>query len=89
MRKVSNSELAILERLIFIEDYHTVLSETELQTGELRDCLINLLNSAYVQAYEPDSNGDPKPVKFCDTDNLQKYFFRATNSGLMAIKKNS
>lgn len=89
MRKVSKSEVAILERLIFIENYYTILSETGLQSGEIRDDLINLLNSNYVEAFETDKSGAAVPAKFCDTDNLQKYYFRATNAGLQALKKAS
>ncbi len=89
MRKVSKSEVAILERLIFIENYHTILSETGLQNGEIRDDLINMLNSGYVEAFETDTTGLPVPVRFCDTDNLGKYYFRATNAGLKALKRAS
>lgn len=76
-----------MERLIFIENYYTILSETGLQNGEIRDDLINLLNSSFVEAFETDKSGAPVPAKFCDTDNLQKYYFRVTNAGLKALKK--
>ena len=89
MRKVTKSEVAILERLIFIENYHTILSETGLQSGEIRDDLINMLNSGYVEAFEADKSGIPSPARFCDTDNLSKYYFRATNAGLKALKRAS
>ncbi|HKJ30313.1 MAG TPA: hypothetical protein VKA34_00730 [Balneolales bacterium] len=87
MRKVTKSEIAILERLIFIEDYYTVKEETGLLDGEIRDDLINMLNSGLVQAFESDNSGTPVPVSFCDTDNLQKFYFRATNAGLKAFKQ--
>jgi hypothetical protein len=86
MRKVTKSEIAILERLIFIEDYYTVREETGLLDGEIRDDLINMLNSGFVEAFESDNTGNPVPVSFCDTDNLHKFFFRATQRGLKAIK---
>lgn len=87
MRKIAKSEVAILERLIFIEDYYTVKEETGLSDGELRDDLINMLNSGFIQAFESDQSGSPVPVAFCDTDNLQNFYFRATNTGLKTFKK--
>lgn len=84
-RKTSSSERLVLERLIFPERFETVLEETGLQYGELRDDLINLMSFGFVEAYERD--GDKIALtSFYDSDNLQDFTFRATKKGLSEIK---
>lgn len=83
-RKISLSERKVLERLIFPEAFEVLLEETNLQTGELRDDLINLLNHGFVEAFE-QSGKKHRLEGFYDTDNLQRFVFRATSKGLAAI----
>lgn len=84
-RKVSTSERLVLERLIFPETFSTVLEETGLQYGELRDDLINLMSFGFVEAYEKRGNKIAL-TSFYDADNLQEFTFRATKKGLSEIK---
>ena len=82
--KITSSELSILERLVFPEPFATIMEETNLQYGEIRDDLINLLNFGFVEAYEVNGNRITS-TGFYDADNLQKFTFRATSKGLSAI----
>lgn len=82
--KITPSERSVLERLVFPEPFATILEETGLQGGELRDDLINLLNFGFVETYH--FKGDKiTTTEFYDADNLQKFTFRATSKGLAAI----
>lgn len=86
MKHISNSQKTILEKLIFMEDYNTILRETGLDRGSLRDDLINLLNGGFVEAYEFNRTTDPSRVTSFDSDNLSRYYFRATREGLQATQ---
>lgn len=85
-RKISPTEQRVLQRLIFPESFGVVQEETQLQYGELRDDLINLLSFGYVEAYEKRGTAITL-TSFYDADNLQDFTFRATKKGLSAIKK--
>jgi len=82
--KITTSEHSVLERLVFPEPFSSIMDETGLQYGELRDDLINLLNFGFVEAFE-GSDDRITPTKFYDSDNLQKFTFRATSKGLSAL----
>lgn len=82
--KITSSELSILERLVFPEAFATIMEETGLQYGELRDDLINLLNFGFVEAFECEGSRITS-TGFYDADNLQDFTFRATSKGLSAI----
>lgn len=84
-RKVSTSERNVLGKLIFPEQFETVLEETGLQYGELRDDLINLMSFGYIEAYEEQGNKITL-TSFYDSDNLQDFTFRATKKGLSQIR---
>lgn len=84
-RKITASERQILTRLIYPESYGVILEETGLQSGELRDDLINLISFGYIEAYEQDESHIAL-THFYDTDNLQDFTFRATKKGLSQIK---
>lgn len=86
MKRISNSQKTILENLVFMEDYHTILVETGLDKGSLRDDLINLLNGRFIMAYEIGRSSVPSQVTSFDSDNLHRYHFRATREGLQATK---
>lgn len=84
-RKVSTSERLVLGRLIFTESFSTILEETGLQYGELRDDLINLMSFGYIEAYT-SRGGRIALTSFYDADHLEDFAFRATKKGLTAIK---
>lgn len=84
-RKVSTSERNVLGKLIYPEQFETVLEETGLQYGELRDDLINLMSFGYIEAYEEQGNNIAL-TSFYDADNLQDFTFRATKKGLSQIR---
>lgn len=86
MRKLYPSEKIILQRLIFPEPYDVLLEETGLDTGSLRDDLINLVNYRLVEVFETDS-ADPENASFFDSDNLHEFTFRATKTGLKQIRQ--
>ncbi len=81
MRKLSTSEKQILDRLIFPESVDVIQEETNLQFGEIRDDIINLMNARLIEAIDPDKP-EPRGTSFYDADNLKNYTFRITNSGL-------
>jgi hypothetical protein len=84
-RKITKTELRVLERLIYPEKYQDILEETGLLQGELRDDLINLLSFGFIEAYERKGNKIAL-TSFYDTDNLQDFTFQATSKGLSEIK---
>lgn len=84
-RKVTLSEKKVLEKLIFPESFDSIMEETGLQYGELRDDLINLMSFGFIEAYV--NNGKRIVLStFYDSDNLQDFTYRATKKGLSAIK---
>ncbi|MGN8226826.1 hypothetical protein [Gracilimonas sp. BCB1] len=86
MRKLTPSEYKILDRLIFPEPFEVIQEETQLQYGELRDDLINLMNSRLIQVVNPDQPQQNETYYF-DSDNVQDSTFRITNAGINHIKK--
>ncbi len=84
MRKITASERLILDKVLFAESFFTLLDETNLQRGALRDDLMCLLNAGLLEAYDMDKSGLRK-TRFCDTDNLEQYAYRATRTGLNAL----
>lgn len=84
MRKITASERLILDKTIFAEPFYTLLDETKLQRGALRDDLMCLLNAGLIEAYDMDKSGQRK-TRFCDTDNLEQYAYRATRTGLNSL----
>lgn len=85
MRSLFITEYQVLQQLLYVEHFKTVQSDTGLQFGELRDDLINLYNSGMVEIFEGDDS--PEKVAYFDSDNPQRYSFRATKAGLDAMKK--
>ncbi|MEO9886104.1 MAG: hypothetical protein ABJR05_06025 [Balneola sp.] len=86
MKKLTKSERAVIERLIFPESFETIMEETNMQFGELRDDLMNLVNYRYVQVVDLEDPGDSK-MAFYDSDNIKDFSFRATKTGLKSIKQ--
>jgi hypothetical protein len=81
MRKLTPSEHKILDRLIFPEPFDVIQDETQLKYGELRDDIINLMNSRLIEAVNPDEPNQNKTYPF-DSDNVKDSTFRITKSGI-------
>lgn len=75
-----------MRRLIFPEPYAVLLEETGLDTGSLRDDLINLVNYRLIEVFETDVS-DTNDSNFFDSDNLHEFTFRATKTGLKQIRQ--
>lgn len=86
MRKLTKSELRVIERLIFPESFEVIMEETQMQFGELRDDLMNLVNSRFIEVVDFDESEDSK-MAFYDSDNIRDCTFRATKTGLKSIKQ--
>ncbi|MEX0720262.1 MAG: hypothetical protein WD059_06310 [Balneolaceae bacterium] len=86
MRKLTPSEKRILNRLIFPESFEVIQEETNLQFGEIRDDLINLMNHHLIEVVDPE-NPDSHTTIFSDADNLKESMFRITKSGIKHISK--
>lgn len=82
--KLSPSENAILRELIFPEPFSHIQDETGLSFGAIRDDLIKLINHRYVEVFDPDTSISVSP--FYDSDNIQKFSFKATKIGLKRIQ---
>ncbi|MEQ9277898.1 MAG: hypothetical protein RLN83_00270 [Balneola sp.] len=86
MRKLTKSEKTVIERLIFPESFDVIMEETNMQFGELRDDLMNLVNHRFVEVVNFDSDKDSK-MAFYDSDNIKDFSFRATKTGLKSLNK--
>lgn len=75
-----------MERLIFPESFDVIMEETNMQFGELRDDLMNLVNHRFVEVVNFDSDKDSK-MAFYDSDNIKDFSFRATKTGLKSLNK--
>ncbi|MCH8523722.1 MAG: hypothetical protein LAT52_04150 [Balneolales bacterium] len=65
-----------------MESMQTLLDETGLQYGELRDDLTNLISSRLIEVYD----GSTGPQNgFYDLDNLMDYYFRITRLGITTL----
>jgi hypothetical protein len=88
MRKITKSERAVIERLIFPESFEIIQEETNMQYGELRDDLMNLVNSRLVEVVNTEANDDSK-MAFYDSDNIKQFSFRATKTGLKSLNQSA
>ncbi|HAH50082.1 MAG TPA: hypothetical protein DF712_12390 [Balneola sp.] len=86
MRKLTKSEKTVMERLIFPESFDVIMEETNMQFGELRDDLMNLVNHRFVEVVNFDDGLDSK-MAFYDSDNIKDFSFRATKIGLKSLNK--
>ncbi|MEX2584855.1 MAG: hypothetical protein WD315_00585 [Balneolaceae bacterium] len=83
--KLTTSELEILDVMIYPEPFHQLMDETGMDPGSLRDDLIHLVSHGYVEVYLKDGSRSVSP--FYDIDNLHKFAFKATRSGLTALQR--
>lgn len=75
-----------MQQLVFIESFNSIQSETGLSFGELRDDIINLLSSGMIEVYaDIDEHAELRRTHF-DSDHPNRYFYRATHSGMKAMK---
>lgn len=86
MRKLTPSERSILDRLIFPESFDVIQEETELAYGELRDDIINLMNSRLIEVVESDQSPD-NSIQWFDSDNIKESTYRITKSGIKHMKQ--
>ncbi len=82
--KLTRSEIEILGYLIYPETFARILEETGMNSGALRDDLTHLVSHGYVEVLEIDGKRSVSP--FYDIDRLHLFAFRATRSGLSAIR---
>lgn len=85
MKPISKSWISILKTIIFPENFDTILQETNLHHGSIRDDLMQMLNGGYIQAIEEDCNEKPHFTSIYDSDNLNRYAFQATSKGLKLL----
>lgn len=85
MKKIEASKRKIIESLLFPESFDTLLEETELQRGEMRDDLMQMLNSGHIKAMVEGKEQHDNITSFFDSDNLEEYTFQATKRGLKAL----
>ncbi|MEX0904819.1 MAG: hypothetical protein WD604_06875 [Balneolaceae bacterium] len=83
--KLSPSENSILRELIFPESFHHIQDETGLSYGAIRDDLITLINRGFIEVIAEDRVTSLSP--FYDSDNIESFCFKATNSGLKLITR--
>ncbi|MFN1834293.1 hypothetical protein AB2B38_003435 [Balneola sp. MJW-20] len=86
MIKLTPSQIKILERLIFPETFDVIQEETDLQYGEIRDDLINLMNYRLIDVVDR-SKPEPATTNFYDADNLKESSFQLTKLGIKHIKQ--
>jgi hypothetical protein len=85
--KLTSSEKAILRVLIFPEQVDHIRNETRLSFGAIRDDLIKLINHGYVEVF--DEEYGPSPSAFYDSDNIDRFSFKATKMGLKQIQNHA
>ncbi|HET8864117.1 MAG TPA: hypothetical protein VFM80_00380 [Gracilimonas sp.] len=81
MRKLTPSERKILDRLLFPEPFEVIQEETQLAYGEIRDDIINLMNSRLIEVVDPDQT-DAQSTSLFDSDNIKDSTYRITKSGI-------
>ncbi|WP_020402036.1 hypothetical protein [Gracilimonas tropica] len=87
MRKLTPSERKILDRLIFPESFDVIQEETELAYGEIRDDIINLMNSRLIEVVDSDHSPADNSIQWFDSDNIKESTFRITKSGIKHMKR--
>jgi hypothetical protein len=87
MKKLTISEKIILNHLFHTETFDTLLFETGLMYGELRDDLTNLISRRLIHVFEEHNSDDTQTqTAFYDLDNLSKYSFRISGQGMNILK---
>ncbi|MFO8028612.1 MAG: hypothetical protein R6U28_02010 [Cyclonatronaceae bacterium] len=89
MANITESQRRILELLIYPESYHHIQQETGLSSGEIRDDLISLMHKNMIEVFESHGGNIGTKVRHFDNDHPECFFYRATKSGLGAMKTSS
>lgn len=89
MANITENQRSILEQLIYPESYYHIKEETGLSSGEIRDDLISLMHNNMIEVFESDGGNIGAKVRHFDNDHPEGFFYRATKSGLGAMKISS
>jgi hypothetical protein len=87
MSKITESQRSILQLLIFPEPYDHIRNETGLSPGVVRDDLITLMHKNMIEVFESDAGSPGMKVRHFDNDHPESFYYRATKSGLGAMRK--
>lgn len=86
MSKLTSESYQILSLLFFQEDYPTLLAESELPSGVLRDELRNMMNMGMIKAVGVTTGSTRREIPVSDLDRLENSSFIATSKGIKAYK---
>jgi hypothetical protein len=86
MSKLTKESYLVLSLLFFEEDFDTLLSESELPAGVLKDELRNMMNSGLVKAIGRTTGSTRREIPVSDLDRLENSSFMATSKGIKAYK---
>jgi hypothetical protein len=86
MKSITGSQRKILEQLIFPESYATIMDETKLMRGEIRDDLMQMMHQGLIKAIGHKDQVLNKKNFFYDLDKVEDCFFQATHKGLKILK---
>lgn len=79
--KLTPAQIDILQQLLFPEDFESILSETKMNRGALKDDLHFLMNRGLVQGDDRGSQVSASFPKY-DIDHLHRCTFQATRRGM-------
>ncbi|MCC5906065.1 MAG: hypothetical protein JJU13_07665 [Balneolaceae bacterium] len=85
--KLTASERSILRELIFPEPFDHIQAETGLSYGAIRDDLINMISHGFVEVYDAEAVSSISP--FYDSDQVEKFSYKATKRGLKQIQNHA
>ena len=86
-QKLTLSERTILRVVIYPETFANIETETGYTFGTIRDDLMKLINHGYVEVFDQDLVTSVSP--FYDSDNIDKFCFKATKNGLTSIQRHA
>jgi hypothetical protein len=76
----------ILDKLYFVENYHSLLSEINVPENILKNELKDMIKLGWVQIMKFDEKSqDFLPTPFLNVDDLPSCFFLATKKGLLQL----
>lgn len=80
--------LAVLELLIFPEEFDSIIDECRIKSGKhvIGDVLKNLLHDEMVRPLLKNKDGELVKSLGYDSDFLQDYHFQITAKGLSALE---
>ena len=84
--KITRSQFEILGRLIFVESFETLLDETKMHSGALKDDLKLMMNHGLVKGTHFISGATNREVPTYNSDRLEEGSFSATSKGLKMMQ---